>query len=247
MNAALTLADKGFASTVYEASTRIGGRMHSDTSGYFDNGQVSEFCGELIDTGHMTIRHLAQRFGLQTVDLLAAEPNGTEDTYWFLGGYYTKDQADTDFQPIHKTLQGQVQATSYPTTYKTHTDAGIIFDQMTIYEWIEQYVPGGHKSRMGRLLDAAYNIEYGAETKDQAALNLIYLLAYQAAPGQLPHLRQVGRAVPHRGRQRAAAERDRRLRRPAERQARLGDAVDPREYGRHRLDVVLDARQGRRP
>jgi monoamine oxidase len=183
MNAALTLADKGFASTVYESSTRIGGRMHSDTSGYFDNGQVSEYCGELIDTGHMTIRHLAQRFGLPTVDLIAAEPNGTDDTYWFLNGYYSKDQADKDFQPIHNTLQGQVQATSYPTTYLTHTDAGIFFDQMTIYEWIEQYVPGGHKSRMGRLLDAAYNIEYGAETKDQAALNLMYLLAYNASPG----------------------------------------------------------------
>jgi monoamine oxidase len=182
MNAALTLADKGFASTVYEASTRVGGRMHSDTS-YFDKGQVAEFCGELIDTGHMTIRHLAQRFGLQTVDLLAAEPNGSEDTYWFLGDYYSKDQADKDFQPIHNTLQGQVQATSYPTTYLIHTDAGITFDQMTIYEWIEQYVPGGHKSRMGRLLDAAYNIEYGAETKDQAALNLMYLLAYNASPG----------------------------------------------------------------
>ena len=183
MNAALTLADKGFASTVYESSTRIGGRMHSDTSGYFDNGQVAEYCGELIDTGHMTIRHLVQRFGLQAVDLLAAEPNGTDDTYWFLGGYYPKDLADKDFQPIHKTLQDQVQATSYPTTYRTHTDAGVFFDQMTVYDWIERYVPGGHGSRMGRLLDAAYNIEYGAETSDQAALNLIYLLGYNATPG----------------------------------------------------------------
>ncbi len=63
LNAALTLADKGVAATVYEASTRFGGRMHSDTSGYWADGQVSEFCGELIDTGHVTIRHLAQRFG----------------------------------------------------------------------------------------------------------------------------------------------------------------------------------------
>jgi monoamine oxidase len=36
---------------------------------------------------------------------------------------------------------------------------------------------------MGRLLDAAYNIEYGAETQDQSALNLMYLLGYQASPG----------------------------------------------------------------
>jgi monoamine oxidase len=182
LTAALTLADKRVASTVYEASTRVGGRMHSDT-GYWDNGQVSEFCGELIVTGHMTIRHLAQRFGLPTVDLNGAQPNGTEDTYWFFGGYYPKELADKDFQPIHNTLQGQVQATSYPTTLETHTDAGVFFDQMSVYDWIATYVDGGHRSRMGSLLNVAYNIEYGAETKDQAALNLMYLLGYQASPG----------------------------------------------------------------
>src|SRR2546423_4538555 len=184
LNAALTLADKGVAATVYEASTRFGGRMHSD-SGYWADGQVSEFCGELIDTGHMTIRHLAQRFGLPTVDLTAAQPNGTEDTNWFLGDYYSPDDADKDFQPIHQALQDQVQQTSYPTTFFTHTDAGIRFDQMSVYDWIanENFVAGGHNSRMGRLLDAAYNEEYGAETTDQAALNLMYLLAYQASPG----------------------------------------------------------------
>ena len=184
LTAALTLADAGVASTVYEAAPdRIGGRMHSDRSGYWSNGQVSEFCGELIDTDHVTVRHLAQRFRLPTVDLIAAQPNGSTDTNWFLGGYYSSDQADKDFQPIHNTLQGQVQATGYPTTYALHTDAGAFFDQMTVYDWIEQYVPGGHGSRMGRLLDAAYNEEYGAETTGQAALNLIYLLGFNASPG----------------------------------------------------------------
>jgi monoamine oxidase len=183
LSAALTLADKGFASTIYEASTeRIGGRMHTDRSGYFANGQISEFCGELIDTNHKTILQLAQRFKLPTVDLLAAQPNGTTDTLFF-SGYYSLDQADKDFQPIHKTLADQVQATSYPTTYLTHTDAGIFFDQMSVYDWIENYVPGGHGSRIGRLLEVAYNEEYGAETKDQAALNLMYLLGFNASPG----------------------------------------------------------------
>ena len=184
LTAALTLADKGVASTVYEASPeRVGGRMHSDRSGYWADGQISEFCGELIDTGHQTIRHLAQRFGLDTVDLLAAQPNGTDDTFYFLDGHYSLDDADNDFKPIHKTLQGQVQATGYPTTYATHTDAGAFFDQMSVYDWIETYVSGGHHSRMGRLLDAAYTEEYGAQTRDQAALNLMYLLGFQATPG----------------------------------------------------------------
>ncbi len=184
LSAAMTLADKGVASTVYEASPdRIGGRMHSDRTGYWADGQVSEFCGELIDTGHKTILHLAQRFNLATTDLFGTEPNGSTDTLWFLGGYYSTSQADKDFQPIHNTLQGQVQATSYPTTYAIHTDAGVFFDNMSVYDWIERYVPGGHGSAMGRLLDAAYNEEYGAETTDQAALNLMYLLGYKAVPG----------------------------------------------------------------
>jgi len=45
-------------------------------------------------------------------------------------------------------------------------------------------VPGGLSSKLGHLLDVAYNIEYGAETSVQSSLNLIYLLAY-SGPGQL--------------------------------------------------------------
>src|SRR5579871_5712192 len=63
LNAALTLQDAGFASTIYEASDRIGGRMHSNTTTW-KNQQKSEWCGEYIDTGHKVIRGLASRFGL---------------------------------------------------------------------------------------------------------------------------------------------------------------------------------------
>jgi monoamine oxidase len=177
LSAALTLADAGVASTVFEASPlRVGGRMHSDATGFVDakgrwiDGQTSEWCGELIDSGHKTILMLAQRFRLATADLLGAQPNGSEDTYYFDGHFYPADQADADFQPIHQALQGDVQAASYPTTYLINTPAGIALDQMSIYDWIEDRVPGGHVSPMGQLLDGAYNIEYGAETKDQSAL-----------------------------------------------------------------------------
>src|SRR5438105_5096893 len=187
LTAALTLQDAGIASTVYESSTRIGGRMHSDAPRFgtstWDNGQVSEWCGELIDQGHKTILHLAQRFGLATVDLLSGEPNGSEDTYYFSGRYYPQSQADADFQAVHQALQRDVQAASYPTTYLINTPGGIALDNTSLYEWIDRNVPGGHGSPMGQLLDVAYNIEYGAETKDQSSLNLVYLLGYNEKPG----------------------------------------------------------------
>ena len=181
------LQDKGVASTVYEAHpSRVGGRMHSDWSefpGYWADGQVAELCGELIDSGHKTILGLAQRFRLKTVNLTGAEPSGSEDTYYFDNAYYPKDQADRDFQPVHKALQRDVSAASYPTTYFVHTDAGIALDRMSVYEWIESRVPGGHASPFGQVLDVAYKIEYGAETDDQSALNLVYLLGYKSVPG----------------------------------------------------------------
>ncbi|TMD87867.1 MAG: FAD-dependent oxidoreductase [Chloroflexi bacterium] len=181
LTAALTLQDAGFSSTVYESSSRIGGRMHSDTSNW--GGQTSEWCGELIDQGHKTILHLAQRFGLATVDLLSGEPNGSEDTYYFSRRYYPKSQADTDFQPVHQALQRDVQAASYPTTYLINTPGGIALDNISVYDWIERSVPGGHGSPMGQLLDVAYNIEYGAETAVQSSLNLVYLLGFNEKPG----------------------------------------------------------------
>ena len=155
--------------------------MHSDTSNW--GGQTSEWCGELIDQAHKTILHLAQRFGLATVDLLSGEPNGSEDTYYFSGRYYPKSQADTDFQPVHQALQRDVQAASYPTTYLINTPGGIALDNISVYDWIERNVPGGHGSPMGQLLDVAYNIEYGAETNVQSSLNLVYLLGFNEKPG----------------------------------------------------------------
>ena len=182
LTAALTLRDKGLASTVFEASDRVGGRMHSDRSGYWANGQVSEFCGELIDSNHTTILGLAKRFGLPVVDLLAAEPAGSTETYWFLGGRYGAEQADADFEPARDAAKKDLTAAGYPTLWDSYKPAGSALDQMSVYDWIETRVPGGHSSAFGRLLDVAYTEEYGAETSDQSSLNIVYLLAYQPSP-----------------------------------------------------------------
>src|SRR5438552_3413124 len=50
LNAALTLQDAGIASTVYEASSRVGGRMHSDTTSWL-NGHTSPM-GQLLDVAY---------------------------------------------------------------------------------------------------------------------------------------------------------------------------------------------------
>ncbi|MCC6526321.1 MAG: FAD-dependent oxidoreductase [Polyangiaceae bacterium] len=200
LSAALTLRDKGVAATVYDMFThRVGGRMVTERgseptgcnschvapgtapSMSWSDGQVTDIYGELIDSGHTTIHALAQRFGLALTDALAAQPVGSTETWYFNGGYYTQADADTDFAAIYDALMADADAAGWPVTFDTVTPAGRVLDDLSIYDWIESRVPGGHTSRLGRLLDAAYCMEYGAETTDQSSLNLISMLSGSSA------------------------------------------------------------------
>src|SRR5262252_3708061 len=116
MNAALTLQDAGYASTIYEASSRMGGRMHSDTTSWA-NGQVTEHCGELIDSTHKTILGLAKRFRIPVVDLLAAQPPQSTETYYFFGEYYTRRQANIDFNAVYHAVKKDLTTAGFPTLY----------------------------------------------------------------------------------------------------------------------------------
>src|SRR5205807_7344707 len=67
----------------------------------------------------------------------------------------------------------------------SYTTRGYQLDHMSIVDWLNETVPnGGANAKLGQLLDIAYNIEFGAETNVQSALNLIYLLGF-SGQGQL--------------------------------------------------------------
>lgn len=178
LTCAYRLGQRGIRATVYEASNRLGGRCWT-LRGAFAEGQFVERGGELIDQGHTAIRQLAQELRLPLDNLLAAEPNGTEPMYYFGGQPYTVEEARADIKKIWQKLHRDVSEASYPTTYYQSTARGRELDQMSIRDWILESVPGGYNSRLAQLLEVAYNIEYGAETQQQSALNLIYLLGYR--------------------------------------------------------------------
>jgi monoamine oxidase len=177
LTATYRLKQAGYAAQLYEASDRTGGRCWT-IRGAFADGQIAEHGGELIDTGHTELRQLVQELGLDTDDLSQAEPNGSEDAFYFDGRAYPVDQATTDLKGIWQQIHADVSAASYPTLYNSSTQRGRELDNMSIAQYIDAYVPGGGASKLGQLLDVAYNIEYGAETNVQSALNMLYLLAY---------------------------------------------------------------------
>ena len=182
LTCAYRLKRSGIIATVYEANTRLGGRCWS-RRGDFDQGQIAEHGGELIDQGHTTIRHLAQELGLPLDNLLAAEPNGSTIFAHFDGVAYSYRDTVRDLKRIWRPLHRDLIEAGFPTLYNSYTARGAQLDQMSVSDWINQTVPGGLASPLGQLLEVAYTIEYGAECDVQSALNLIYLLGYNS-PGQ---------------------------------------------------------------
>jgi len=177
------LVSSGVEVTLHEAGTRVGGRCWTNR-GYFAAGQIAEHGGELIDQGHTAIRQLAQSLGLDLDNLLTATANDTEQFNWIGGGPYTYEEATVDMKQIWQQLHKDVSAASYPTLFDSSTPRGRELDRMSIVDWIERYVPGGRRSRLGSLLEVAYTIEYGAEASVQSSLNMLYLLAY-SGQGQM--------------------------------------------------------------
>jgi monoamine oxidase len=141
LNAARTLQNAGFPSTIYEASSRIGGRMHSDTTTW-QNNQYSEHCGELIDSSHTTILQLAQQFGIPIVDVLGSEPLNTTETYFFNGQHYPREQAVSDFAAVYRNVKRDANAAGFATLYNSFKHAGALLDQINVYDWIR-----GERSR----------------------------------------------------------------------------------------------------
>jgi monoamine oxidase len=177
LSAAYSLRKAGLFAEVHEAAERIGGRCWT-LRGAFAEGQIAERGGELIDQGHSHVRNLARELGLRLDNLLRAEQNGTELLGWFDGRPYTYAEMTDDVKAAWQKIHADVSAAGYPTTFELSTARGRELDGMSILDWIDETFEGGTSSRIGRLLDVAYTIEYGAECAEQSALNLLYLLGY---------------------------------------------------------------------
>ena len=188
---AMHLRDAGIDATIYESSTRVGGRMHSERK-YWAQGQHTEWCGAMIDSLHVTMRRLAARFGLPLLDTFSARPPGARDTCYLNGRYYSMADADRDFAAIYPVLQEQLGKVNPVTTYANATPEARRIDALSMRDWIARYVPGGLDSQLGRLIKEAYRNEYGREIEELSALNLVVQIGQQRAYAKNHELNVLG-------------------------------------------------------
>ena len=187
LTAALTLVDSNKFSSrnifIYEANTVVGGRMH--TRLWAPSNQTSEWCGEYIDSDHTEILGLAERFDIKVLDTIEATNAQYDTTFYFLNKYYNETQAWTDYQAIAGIITEQLGRIGEINYNQSNAD-GQYFDRLSLYDWIEQYVPGGHRSQLGQYVDAAYVQEYGLDTKDLSSLLFLFGISPQTQPENGP-------------------------------------------------------------
>ena len=180
------LRQYGLASTVYEASDRVGGRMYSNSDFFTPDisGQprVVEFGGEFISTEHNAVRNLAHQLNLQLEDVNKLSV-GDEETYLIEGQMYTEaDLMDVwvggQQGGLYDVMKRAQQAAPWQPTYSSHNAQHVIYDHLDAIEWMEGPEVGLPRTDwVHKLLLADLVAEYGI-TVGNSALNLIYLLAW---------------------------------------------------------------------
>ncbi|CAF0721973.1 unnamed protein product [Adineta steineri] len=188
LSAALTLLDSKLFTPknihIYDANNYIGGRMH--TTLWLPEYQTSEWCGEFLDSNHDFMMNLTKRFNLSLIDTIdPTDSDGSRGTYYFLKQFYNASEAWRDYQAISDTIQQQLELIGDISYNETNSDA-TYFDNLSLYDWIEKYIPNGHQSQFGAYIDSAYTQEYGLDTREQSSLNFLFAISPESQPENGP-------------------------------------------------------------
>jgi monoamine oxidase len=168
LTAAWRLQQAGVHARVYEAQSRVGGRMLS-LRDHFPNGQVIELGGELIDTGHVRIRALASELGITLDDLLDGDTD--VDTWWFGGRRIGERELVEAFVPVARMIERDVASLGEGALDYTDTNPAFrALDGISIAQWLDR---NGVTGWLRDLIDVAYTTEMGLEIEEQSALNLL--------------------------------------------------------------------------
>ena len=180
LTAAWRLRQAGVPSRVYEAQTRIGGRMLS-LRGHFPDDQVIELGGELIDTHHVRIRALAAELGLELDDLLDGDTDA--DSWYFDGRKIGEREIVEAFVPVAAAIERDL-ALMGDDDMTYHGEAPATFahvkalDALSIADWFDR---NGVHGWLRKLFDIAYTTEMGLEIDQQSALNFITFIGTDPA------------------------------------------------------------------
>lgn len=162
------LLRRGVKASLYEASSRAGGRCWS-LRGFFP-GQVAERGGELIDNLHKTMIGYARKFGL-TLEDVGKAPGEVE--YYFDGQHVPEASVVEEFRALVPAMHADLRASSKTPTALSYNAADLALDFTDLATYLRTRGAGRIAAKA---IDAAYTIEYGLEIDEQSCLNFLLFI-----------------------------------------------------------------------
>lgn len=173
LNAAYQLQKKGVKATVYEASSRIGGRMftlHEE----FGKGLTTEVGGEFVDTTHADIIQLVKELGLSFYDL--NQDHLARKTLYFGGKEYSEDDLKAAIKPFAGQLMKDIK--SLPLAINFHSAQQFRhLDKQSITGYLTSI---GIRGWLYDFLNVTLTREYGMEASVQSAINFLIMFTEPA-------------------------------------------------------------------
>ena len=194
----------GIPAELHEAQGRVGGRCLS-LRGFFDANQTAEQGGQFIDSRHRQFRRLADELGLPLIDSFAQSfPSGTQSYRWLDGALRSNDEVFADFGLFLRRLTRDYKRVgSY--RWDEAGPAARAIDRMTVIEWLDEHIPGGSGSLLGRWAGVFMQGFFGMEPGEMSMINLFEGLVapypganerYRVAGGNDRVVQRMRRALP---------------------------------------------------
>jgi len=168
LQCAYNLAGAGIQASLYEASTRVGGRQFSLRDMF--PGQVAERGGELIDTGHKTMLGWVNTLGLTREDITKVPG---EVFYHFDGARVPEATVVDEYRAFVAAMQADLRASTGAPTADTFNAADQALDRTTLSDYL---VSRGAGRYARKAIEEAYVAEYGRECSEQSALNFLLFI-----------------------------------------------------------------------
>jgi monoamine oxidase len=162
------LKKSGVNATLYEASSRPGGRCYS-LRGVFP-GQVAERGGELIDNLHKTMIAYAREFGL-TLEDIGKQPG--EVFYHFDGVRVPEATVVEEFKAFVPAMRKDLRSISAEPTADNYTPADAALDLTSLRQYLDTRQAGRIAAKA---IKEAYLAEYGREIDEQSCLNFLLFI-----------------------------------------------------------------------
>lgn len=174
LSCAYELRKAGIRASVYEASSRAGGRCHS-MGGSFAGpvmfpGQVVERGGELIDNLHKTMLGYAKEFRLALEDVTKPKH---DTAYYFDGSRVPESAVVEEFRALVAAMRVDLRAISKQPRAEAHTPADAALDRVSLREYLETRGAG---RIVTKAIEQAYVAEYGREIAEQSCLNFLLFI-----------------------------------------------------------------------